>query len=38
MHMLQDAVRGEFHELSKLLIDNGGKVWSDSQVALLHTP
>ena len=31
---LQDAVRGDFNELSKLLIDHGGKVWSDGQVAL----
>lgn len=30
--MLQDAVRGDFNELSKLLIDHGGKVWSDGQV------
>lgn len=29
---LQDAVRGDFNELSKLLIDHGGKVWSDGQV------
>ena len=29
---LQDAVRGEFHELSKLLIDHGGRVWTDGQV------
>ena len=29
---MQDAVRGDFNELSKLLIDHGGKVWSDGQV------
>ena len=29
---MQDAVRGEFHEVSKLLIDNGALIWSDGQV------
>ena len=28
----QDAVRGEFNELSKLLIDHGGKMYQDGQV------
>lgn len=30
----QDAVRGDFNELSKLLIDHGGKVWSDGKVGI----
>ncbi len=28
----QDAVRGEFREVAKLLIDHGGKVYEDGQV------
>lgn len=32
---MQDAVRGDFNELSKLLIDHGGKVWTDGQVMQL---
>ena len=27
---LQDAVRGEFREVAKLLSDNGGQVWEES--------
>lgn len=29
---VQDAVRGEFREVAKLLIDHGGKVYEDRQV------
>ena len=29
---VQDAVRGEFREVAKLLIDNGGKVYEDRMV------
>lgn len=33
---LEDAVRGDFNELCKLLIDNGGKVWHDGQLVRLE--
>ncbi len=30
---LEDAVRGDFTDLSKLLIDHGGKVWTEGKVS-----
>ena len=29
---LEDAVRGDFTDLSKLLLDHGGKVWDNNKV------
>ena len=29
---LEDAVRGDFTDLSKLLLDHGGRVWDNNKV------
>ena len=29
---LQDAVRGEYHDLAKLIINKGGLIWTDNKV------
>jgi tRNA A-37 threonylcarbamoyl transferase component Bud32 len=33
---LEDAVRGEFTELAKLLLDSGAKVWADGKLVALE--
>ncbi len=29
---LQDAVRGEYHDLAKLMMDMGGLIWTENKV------
>lgn len=29
----QDAVRGEWHDLAKLMMDKGGLIWTENKVS-----